>query len=95
MNQVIPQENFELEKGYLTRYTYKGDSGNPVHCYYCSTCSTHVYHHQTILGQKYVIRTAGLEGAKEWPANVEIYCKDKSKWLPKVAENNFPGAPPA
>ncbi|EAS33422.3 uncharacterized protein CIMG_04446 [Coccidioides immitis RS] len=94
LNQVIPQENFNLEKGNLSKYTYKGDSGNDVHCFFCPTCSTHVYHHQTVLG-KYIVRTAALDGAKGWPVAAEIYCKDTSGWLPKISDNNFPAAPPA
>jgi hypothetical protein len=27
LNQVVPQENFELTKGSLSKYTYSGDSG--------------------------------------------------------------------
>lgn len=115
LNQVVPEENFKLEKGNLTKYTYKGDSGmfsventylviaqwlktklgKPVHCFFCPTCSTHVYHHQTLLGPKYIVRTAALEGAKEWPVHAEIYCKDTAKWLPKLSEHNFPAAPPS
>ncbi|EGD90664.1 hypothetical protein H112_02128 [Trichophyton rubrum D6] len=86
LNQVIPKADLEIKKGDLTKYTYKGDSGNPVHCCFCPTCSTHIYHHQTALGDdKYILRTASLEGNKEWPASVEIYCKDRAKWQPDVA----------
>ncbi|EGD97222.1 hypothetical protein TESG_04635 [Trichophyton tonsurans CBS 112818] len=86
LNQVIPKADLEIKKGDLTKYTYKGDSGNPVHCFFCPTCSTHIYHHQTVLGDdKYILRTASLEGNREWPASVEIYCKDRAKWQPDVA----------
>ncbi|EEP76824.1 predicted protein [Uncinocarpus reesii 1704] len=95
LNQVIPEENFKLEKGEPSKYTYKGDSGNPVHCFFCPTCSTHIYHHQTALGPKYIIRTAALAGSKEWPVGAEIYCKDNLKWFPKIAETTFPAAPPS
>ncbi|EAS32060.3 uncharacterized protein CIMG_03084 [Coccidioides immitis RS] len=37
----------------------------------------------------YIIRTAAVEGAKEWPVQAEIYCKDTSKWLPKIREFVF------
>ncbi|PGH06290.1 hypothetical protein GX51_02487 [Blastomyces parvus] len=85
LNQIVPKEDFELTKGTLGTYTYTGDSGNPVHCYYCSNCTTHIYHHQTVAGPKYVIRTAGLEGFKDWPVAAEIYAKNTIKWQPAVA----------
>jgi hypothetical protein len=59
--------------------------GNPVHCFFCPNCSTHIYHHQTVAGPKYVIRTASLEGAKDWPVSLEIYGKDTAKWQPRIA----------
>lgn len=97
LNQVIPKEDFELTKGKLTDYVYHGDSGNPVHCFFCPTCSTHIYHHQTVLGPKYIIRTATVEGSNEWPVSAEIYGKDILKWLPKIADEKsiFPAAPPS
>lgn len=30
--------------------------GKPVHCYYCPNCTIHVYHHQTIMGDKSTLR---------------------------------------
>ncbi|KAK2836876.1 hypothetical protein FQN49_006636 [Arthroderma sp. PD_2] len=93
LNQIVPEADLEIKKGKLTKYTYTGDSGNPVHCFFCPTCSTHIYHHQTAMGDKYVIRTASLEGNKEWPASVEIYCKDKAKWQPDVAGKVFQAGP--
>jgi hypothetical protein len=42
LNQVVPRDNLRITKGELKKYTYTGDSGNPVHCYYCPNCTTHV-----------------------------------------------------
>ncbi|EEH18798.2 hypothetical protein PABG_01117 [Paracoccidioides brasiliensis Pb03] len=86
LNQIVPKENFELTKGNLGSYTYDGDSGNPVHCFFCPNCTTHIYHHQTVAGPKYVIRTASLEGAKEWQVAAEIYAMNNIKWQPTIAE---------
>lgn len=43
MNQIIPKANFKLTKGdeALKSFTYYGESGKPVYCYYCPNCTTH------------------------------------------------------
>ncbi|KAK2781663.1 hypothetical protein FQN53_000454 [Emmonsiellopsis sp. PD_33] len=97
LNTVVPQEDFQLTKGTLGKYSYTGDSGNPVHCFFCPTCTTHVYHHQTVAGPNYVIRTASLEGAKDWPIAAEIFKKDGVKWQADVADKDhvFQKLPPS
>ena len=44
LNQIIPKDSLKITKGgdALKNYTYKGDSGNPVHCYYCPECTVSV-----------------------------------------------------
>ena len=34
---------------------------------------------------KLIIRTAFLEGNKDWKVSVELYGKDRSAWQPKIA----------
>ncbi|KAK2743901.1 hypothetical protein FQN57_004524 [Myotisia sp. PD_48] len=94
-NQIVAQEDLNIKKGALTKYTYHADSGNPVHCYFCSTCGSHVYLHQTFRGPKYVVRTALLEGSKSWPIAAEIYKKDSAPWQPNIAEAVFEAMPPS
>ena len=64
-----------------------------MQCYFCPSCSTHIYHHQTVLGPKYIIRTATLEGSKDWSVAAEIYGKDMASWQPKVAAALHPAGP--
>ncbi|KAF2815975.1 uncharacterized protein BDZ99DRAFT_505572 [Mytilinidion resinicola] len=65
MNQIIPSSAFKLGKG-----------GKPVHCYYCPNCTTHVYHHQTVLGDKYILRTAKMPWEKEVATTFETLPPD-------------------
>ncbi|KAL9049475.1 MAG: hypothetical protein Q9206_005508 [Seirophora lacunosa] len=69
-------------------------TGNPVHCYYCPVCTSSPYHHQTVLGDKYVVRTGLLQGGKDFGVGLEIFGKDRAKWAPQVAET-LPGPPGA
>ncbi|THX85521.1 hypothetical protein D6D05_02830 [Aureobasidium pullulans] len=97
LNQIVPKDSLKITKGgdNLKNYTYKGDSGNPVHCYYCPECTTHVYHHQTALGDDKIVLRTGLlsEGRKNFGPAAEIYGKDRFSWEKEVA-NTFEVLPP-
>ncbi|KAK5069456.1 hypothetical protein LTS08_005375 [Lithohypha guttulata] len=94
LNQLAPKDAFKLTKGDLKVYTYKGDSGNPVDCYFCANCTSSPYHHQHALGDKIVVRTMLLHGSKDWgtPA-LEIFGKDKLNWQPQTAKDILPAGP--
>ncbi|KAI4086077.1 MAG: hypothetical protein LQ348_007343 [Seirophora lacunosa] len=94
LNTIVPASDFSITKGELKTYSYQGDSGNPVHCYYCPVCTSSPYHHQTVLGDKYVVRTGLLQGGKDFGVGLEIFGKDRAKWAPQVAET-LPGPPGA
>jgi hypothetical protein len=67
-------------------------TGKDVNCYYCPNCTSHVYHHQTVLGNKIIIRTGLLQGSKDFGVHAEIFGKDRLKWQPEVAKT-FQGPP--
>lgn len=71
-------------------------TGNDVNCYYCPKCTTHIYHHQTVMGPDTVIARTGIpvEARKKFPVAAEIYGKDKLSWEPKIAET-FDVLPPS
>lgn len=61
--------------------------GNPVHCYYCPNCTAHLYHHQTVLGDKLVLRTGLLDdGLQAFEPKAEIWGKARLPWEKEVAE---------
>lgn len=89
MNMIIPKSSLKFTKGGgadLKSYTYTGDSGKPVYCYYCPNCTAHPYHHQTALGDDQIIlRTGLLKERKEIPVAAEIWGKAKYDWHKQVA----------
>lgn len=95
LNQIVPADSIKFTKGgdALKKYTYKGDSGNDVNCYYCPNCTSHPYHQQTVMPDKIILRTVLLEQGPEFEAAAEIYGKDKMKWEKEVA-TTFPVLPP-
>ncbi|KAK3716524.1 hypothetical protein LTR37_006420 [Vermiconidia calcicola] len=97
MNQIIPKSNLKITQGGEPgKYTYYGDSGKGVHCYYCQHCTTHIYHHQEVMGDDTIIaRTCILpEGRKNLPVGAEIYGKARFPWQKEVAQT-FETLPPS
>ncbi|KAH8796709.1 Mss4-like protein [Hyaloscypha finlandica] len=94
LNQIVPKENLQITKGKLNTYTYHGDSGKPVNCFYCPNCTTHIYHHQTVMGDKIVVRTILLDQGKSLKAGAEIFGKDRLSWVKEVAQT-FEVLPPS
>lgn len=43
LNQIIPKDDLKVTKGDLKTYTYYGDSGKAVVCYYCPSTSHHQF----------------------------------------------------
>ncbi|CZS99423.1 related to DUF636 domain protein [Rhynchosporium agropyri] len=94
LNQIVPKENLKITKGGVKAYSYKGDSGKSVNCYYCPNCTSHVYHHQEVMGNDIVVRTGLLSSAKELKPGAEIYGKARSPWVKEVAQT-FDTMPPS
>lgn len=95
LNQIIPKSALKITKGGLKTYTYHGDSGKAVNCYYCPNCTTHAYHHQEVMGPDTIIlRTVLLDGGKEFKPAAEVYGKAKMAWEPESAQT-FETMPPS
>lgn len=94
LNQIVPKDNLKITKGNVKIYTYYGDSGKGVHCYFCPNCTSHVYHHQEIMGDNIVVRTVLLDDGKNFQPGAEIFGKDRFKWEKEVA-TTFDVMPPS
>ena len=81
MNQIIPKSQLKItEGGEPSVYTYYGDSGKGVHCYYCPKCTSHIYHHQEVMGPDTIVARTGLlaEARKKLPVGAEVCCFARS-----------------
>ncbi|KAI5296368.1 hypothetical protein KEM52_003357 [Ascosphaera acerosa] len=96
MNHPIPSKNLKINRGELGEYTYVGDSGHPVHCYYCRNCTSHIYHHPESAGDTFMLRTATVDQSRDWPVDAEVQVACKAKWQPTIApkERAYEAAPP-
>lgn len=85
-NQIIPKEDLIVTKGAPRVYTYKGASGKDVRCYFCGTCTSHVYHHQDAMPDKVIVRTLLFEGGPQMPATGEIFAEGRLGWVRDLRE---------
>ncbi|KAF3212445.1 hypothetical protein TWF106_009815 [Orbilia oligospora] len=96
LNLIVPKDNCKITSETQPNvYTYKGDSGNDVQCFYCPKCTSHPWHYQTVNADNYVVRTALLEGADKFNVAAEVYMKEKFEFQPKIAEAAFETVPPS
>jgi len=80
-NQIIPREDLTITDGALSKYTYTGASGKPVDCFFCSKCTSHIYHEQGALPGKVIVRTLLLEGGEKWSVGGEIFAEGRANWV--------------
>ncbi|KAH7121111.1 Mss4-like protein [Dendryphion nanum] len=98
LNQIVPRSALTITKGKdsLGKYTYYGESGKAVDCFFCKNCTSHIYHHQHVMGPDTIILRTGLlpKGQKEFQPAAEIFGKAKLHWEKEVAQT-FDTMPPS
>ncbi|KAG9524777.1 hypothetical protein KCU93_g6156, partial [Aureobasidium melanogenum] len=80
-NQIIPRDDLRILSGTPNVYTYTGASGKSVRCFFCGTCTSHIYHHQDVMPDKIIVRTLLLEGGPQMPATGEIFGEGRLSWV--------------
>lgn len=82
-NQIIPREDLNIISGRenVGVYKYKGASGKFVSCYFCKTCTSHIYHHQDVMPENVIVRTLLLDGGERMPATGEIFAEGRLGWV--------------
>ncbi|MCJ1231595.1 hypothetical protein MMC12_008273 [Toensbergia leucococca] len=81
LNQIIDKKDLKINKGTPALYTYTGASGKSVQCFFCPTCTSHIYHHQAIMGDKIIVRTILLDGGNQMKATAEIFGEGRLPWV--------------
>ncbi|KAB2571892.1 hypothetical protein BFW01_g8175 [Lasiodiplodia theobromae] len=89
-NYIVPKDDLKVTKGSPSVYTYKGASGKDVRCFFCPTCTSHIYHHQDAMPEKVIVRTLLLEGGNDLEAGGEIFPEGKLKWVQDLKESLEP-----
>lgn len=88
-NQIVPTDHLKVLDGAgLKKYTYAGASGKAVDCWFCGTCTSHIYHEQEAMPGKVVVRTLLLEGAEDWDVGGQIFEEGRLGWLKNVGNGD-------
>jgi hypothetical protein len=58
--------------------------GKKVHCYHCGNCTSHVYHHQEVMGDDIIVRTILLAGGREMGVGGEIFGEGRLGWVDEL-----------
>ncbi|THX65145.1 hypothetical protein D6D11_00683 [Aureobasidium pullulans] len=85
-NQIIPKDDLKIVSGTPNVYTYTGASGKSVRCYFCGTCTSHIYHHQDVMPDKIIVRTLLLDGGPQMPATGEIFGEGRLSWVRELQD---------
>ncbi|KAH0610483.1 uncharacterized protein H6S33_012010 [Morchella sextelata] len=88
VNMMVPKADVKMTKGTPKVYTYTGESGNPVDCFYCPNCTTHAYHHEKVLGDRYTMHSLLFEDdlLKQRPIEMELFGKHRMPYQPEIAK---------
>lgn len=62
-------------------------AGKKVQCYFCPTCTSHIYHHQDAMPDKFIVRTLLLEGGSDMPATGEIFPEGRLSWVQELQQS--------
>ncbi|PSK58601.1 Chitin synthase 4 [Elsinoe australis] len=85
-NYIVPEETLAITRGKPGHYQYKGASGKFVHCYFCPTCTSHIYHHQDAMPEKVIVRTLLLDGGNQLKKGAEIFEEGQLGWVRDLDE---------
>ncbi len=82
-NYIVPVEDLTISGGRdrLKVYEYQGASGKNVYCYYCDTCTSHIYHVQQRDPSKAIVRTLLLDSGSVMGASGEIFSEGALGWV--------------
>ncbi len=92
-NFIVPKECITITRGNPREYAYQGASGKDVHCFFCTRCTSHIYHHQDAMPEKIIVRTLLLDGGNELEAGGEIFAEGALDWaqdLRKALSQSWP-----
>ncbi|KAG9628939.1 hypothetical protein KCU95_g12690, partial [Aureobasidium melanogenum] len=85
-NQIIPKDDLRIVGIFVDNESemkrcVDGVLGKSVRCFFCGTCTSHIYHHQDVMPDKIIVRTLLLEGGPQMPATGEIFGEGRLGWV--------------
>ena len=81
---TMPEHEINVD-GDLSVFTTVGGSGNDMHYYFCSECSTIIYNKPELLEGMAYIPAGLLDDQIEFKPTVELWSLNRPKWMKKAS----------
>lgn len=79
----VSKANFDIKhSGSLKVFQDQGDSGLPVHRYFCSGCGSPIYTYAESSPEYVWVKTGTLEDRSNLNPQMQIWCDRRQPWLP-------------
>jgi hypothetical protein len=75
---IVPADAVTLTKGSLEKWTRTADSGNKVHCYFCGTCGSRIWHGDKETEAMLKVRAGTLETPINYAQATHIWTRSKA-----------------
>jgi hypothetical protein len=82
-NIGIPLEAFKITGNSLGDYVDQGDSGQPLHRYFCNQCGSPIYTLADSIPGVAIVKVGTLNDTSGYQPEVNIWCASKMQWLKK------------
>ena len=76
---VVPKPAFKLTKGSPKKYSTTGDSGNPVHRYFCEHCGSPLFSEPDV-APIFVVKAGSLDDPSWLKVSGALYTRSAQPW---------------
>ncbi|MBK1865643.1 GFA family protein [Aestuariivirga sp. YIM B02566] len=94
MSFIVLRESFRITRGAPKRWIRRADSGRHVHCFFCPTCGSRLWHEREGVADSLSVKAGSLDEPVDFSAAVHIWTSRKMPGfnIPEEAVQ-FPGEP--
>lgn len=78
----VPEAQFSVDGDLLSSYASLGDSGKPIHRFFCSQCGTVLFGKGESQPGVVYLRAGSIDGDFEFVPSANVYWRDHQDWLP-------------
>ncbi len=78
----VPQTSLSLSGSTLVEFEDVGDSGQPVHRFFCNKCGSPIYTHVDVMGDIAFVKAGTLDDASWLVPQMHIWCCHAQPWVP-------------
>ncbi len=81
MSLIVPTQSFQLLTGEPKIFSRSSDSGRLVHCAFCPTCGTRIYHSPEAMKGSVNIKPGTLDDTSWLEPGLHVWTKSRQPWF--------------